>query len=806
MADRKVETSPLLVLDDSGSATPFLRGVLTHHLIGRGVDFDTAYALARSIKSKLQSRKTVGVAELRELVDEELEESLPQGAVLAARPPRLSVTYKGEAQPFSRGVLAQSLVAAGLNYDRAYQRVLEVQSALLNEQTRKLENDDLARRMADHLEQHEGSPTAKRYRLIRRVRALPKPLVVYIGGVSGTGKSTLSLEVAPLLRIYRINSTDTIRQVMRMVFNQAMLPSLHRSTFEMDESSDEQRVETALEEQAVQVCVGVRAVVERAVAENLSIFVEGVHLLPPLVPFADLDGAAYQVFTLMTTLDEEVHRSHLLARAVESDRPAPRYLDNLAVIRRHQRILLERATAYDLPVVDTGERENSVRETARVIIDHLETLLPSATVPARATSKTLLLLVDGLPDAPIDSLDSQTPLEAANTPNLDRLARLGLTGLADPVGSGVTPDTAAGTQAAFGVSPYSMKRGPIEAVGAGVELRADDIAIRGNFASFDVDGNILDRRAGRIRQDAQLLADAIGGMVLDMPDGLPVEVLVKPATEHRLAIVLRGAQLSAEISGSDPGDAKTDRHPLAPTSLVPGEYLGERTALALRMFEERAATILGPHAINQRRKKEGLPVANGLLTRGPGRFHQLTPPSRSGQALRISCVSADLTVSGVARSLGGKAVTDPAITANLDSSLEVKFQLATEQLEHNDLVVIHFKGADIAAHDRLVHEKVRYIERLDVALGGFLALPKTNAALESGALNLAVASDHTTYSETGQHGPEPVPILVFGASFAADRVASFGERSVEEGALGRFPLQQLIPRIFDTSLAPSESP
>ena len=132
--------------------------------------------------------------------------------------------------------------------------------------------------------------------MVRRIGRLPRPLVIYLAGTAGTGKSTLALELAPLLRIYRINATDTIRQVMRMVFSPAILPGLHRSSFEargegqrLDWGEAHGGVLSSFEEQAIRVCVGVRAVVERALVENMSIIVEGAHLIPPLVPFADLE-------------------------------------------------------------------------------------------------------------------------------------------------------------------------------------------------------------------------------------------------------------------------------------------------------------------------------------------------------------------------------------------------------------------------------------------------------------------------------------------------------------------------------------
>ena len=802
MGDSK-RSGPTLVYDPQGGArSPFLRGVLTHHLMQRGMDFDDAYALASALKSRISDRDEITTSELKDLVTEQLETRFGSAHPYTEGLPVLSVSFGGDAQPFSKGLLAQSLFATGLDTHRAYERVLEIEAGLRNDGTLRIDNAELAKLVEDHLRRFEGESVARRYRLLRTVRGLPRPLVVYVGGVSGTGKSTVALEVAPMLRIYRINSTDTIRQVMRMMFSKAMLPTLHRSTFEPEPEIDSAGVQAGLEEQATRVCVGVRAVVERAISENLSIFVEGVHLFPPHVPFPDLDGAAYQLYVLMTTLDEEVHRSHLLSRSQHSAaRPAFRYLDHLDTIRRHQHLLIERATAGGHPVVDTSDREGSSRETARVIIDHLEERLPRATRSLDEPAKTLLLLIDGLPDRPLRSLAGRTPLEAANTPTLDRLAREGATGLADPIGEGIVPDTAAGTLAAFGVSPHSMKRGPIEAMGAGLKLGPDDIAWRGNLASLDANGLIMDRRAGRIRTDAKDLAAALDRMLIRPKIGGPVEILTRAATEHRLAIVFRGQDLSSQLTGTDPGDAAPKGLALTPQPHA-GHPDAARTAEVLTLFTKEASQVLDRHPANVRRRDAGLPPANGVLTRGPGRFHPLQPHEISGRPLRLACVAGDLTVLGVARVLGGQAVSSDAFTANLDTRLDRKMSDAARLLETEDLVVVHVKGADIASHDLRVDEKVRFLERLDAELARFYELPDMRALADQGRLRTIVAADHATYSESGQHGPDPVPVLIHGAGAVADTVSEFNERSVATGSLARFPLQQLVPRTLSGALHP----
>jgi 2,3-bisphosphoglycerate-independent phosphoglycerate mutase len=782
--------------------------MVTHDLVQRGVPFDAAYAIARALRDELAERGEVSTAELKGRIGERLARDyshLPAAGAATTGTPRLEVTYGGQSQPFSRGLLAQSLHAAGLQHDRAYRLALDIQQELLEGGARRLESQELARHAGELLERWEGATVAGRYRLLRRIGGLARPVVVYLGGATGTGKSTLAVDLAPLLRIYRINSTDTIREVVRLGVTPAMLPSLHRSSFELDEDIGlpvgQGEAETpdclvrAFEEQAVRVCVAVRAVVERAIAENTSILVEGVHLAPPWVPFADLEGAAYQVSILLLTSDEEVHRSHLLARARRSGRRAERYLERFAAIRNLQELLLQRAEEHEVPLLDTTDRERTAQNAVRLVTGVLQQRLPSLAAPDSTPVRlppSVLLVIDGMADHPLESLGGRTPLEAASTPNLNRLAREGRVGLADPIAPGVVPDTASGMLAIFGQPPRAMKRGAIEALGVKLVLPPSSVALRGNFATLDEKGLVLDRRAGRIREGAEELAAALDRLPLSLhsPVAEGIEVLVRPGTEHRLAIALVGPGLSSAIAGSDPGDAAIPAAVLTPRALSADDLSASRTAGVLALFEQQARQVLADHAVNAQRRRAGAPLANCVLTRAPGRIHRLLPPEPSGRTLRIACVSGDCTVLGIARAVGGRALLAAHWTANLDTDLAAKFEAAAEALATHDLVVLHVKGADVAAHDHRPDLKVAFLEALDRELGHFLARVQPT--------RLAVASDHTTYSDSGQHGADPVPVLLWGEGIEPDAIDRFDERTASGGSLKRFALQSFIDRLYET--------
>ncbi len=799
------------VMASDGTRSRFLRGVITNDLVQRGIDFDDAYAISRAVRDRVGDRDEVTTSEIRDLVQEYLSRMF--GTDVAGRPvatpiARVQVIYHGQRQPFSRGLLARSIRAAGLELDHAYRLVTELEADLRAEAKRELSSGEIARRVADLLERTEGADAARRYRLVRRIHRLPRPLVIYIGGASGTGKSTLALEIAPLLRIYRIIATDTIRQVMRMVFTPAILPGLHTSSFEVVPPHERatriagspgdpefaRRVIAAYEEQSTRVCVGVRAVVERAIVENMSIVVEGVHLHPGQIPFPDLDGAAYQVFVILSTMNPETHRPRFLVRSRVGVRGAERYLENFPSIRLVHDHLIHQAEALDVPLLDTSDGDPQVERTMRFLTGEIERRFPqlarAEAVTPSARIPTLLLCIDGLADRPVRALGGRTPLQAAVTPVLDRLARAGRVGLADPVAPGVVPNTASGTLAVFGQYPLALKRGPIEAVGAGIALRPGDLALRGNLATLDEGGRIVDRRAGRIREGAEELAAALDRMALPGDTTGDVTVRVRVSTEHRLAIVLQGEGLSSAVRGTDPGEGAGVEPPLAPRPDDTGDESAVYTAGLLSQFHQEAMRILGNHPVNAARREKNLLPANVVLTRGPGRVHRLVPLEEAGFPLKIACVAGDRTILGLASLLGAETITSSRMTANLDTDLDAKFDAADEALDASDLVMVHVKGADIAAHDLRPEMKVAFLESVDTSLGRLLDK-------RPGALRVIVAADHATLSETGQHAADPVPVLISGTGIDPDDVQVFDEPSAGAGSMQRFPLQMLLGRLYD---------
>ncbi|MCE7737929.1 MAG: phosphoglycerate mutase, partial [Candidatus Heimdallarchaeota archaeon] len=208
--------------------------------------------------------------------------------------------------------------------------------------------------------------------------------------------------------------------------------------------------------------------------------------------------------------------------------------------------------------------------------------------------KLLFVVMDGLGDRPISELGGQTPLEYAKTPNMDKLASLGMNGLLHVIAPGVTPGSDTAHLALFGVDPYEYYtgRGPFEAAGIGLVVKEGDIAFRTNFATINPEGVIIDRRAGRIREGTDQLAKLFEGLEID-----GIEILLEAGTEHRAALVLRGDGLSDQVSENDPHVERKEPLEFKPLDESPE---AEKTARVLTSFVMKARTILNNAELNKK--------------------------------------------------------------------------------------------------------------------------------------------------------------------------------------------------------------
>jgi len=289
--------------------------------------------------------------------------------------------------PYSKGLMAQSIMATGLSPGRSYELAKEVELALRERREGEITVGEL-RELAEHvLEREIGSEAVVRFRQWNRLGSLERPLIVLLGGATGSGKSTLATLIAHRLGVTRVSATDMIRQVLRAFFTYEFMPTVHFSSFEAGAAAGLPAAETedpdlrGFLRQAENVATGVRAIVDRAVLERTPIVLEGVHLLPGLLSPETMRSAVV-VEALVTVSDEELHRSHFHLRTGEAQQargPADRYLEHFQTIRKLQSYLVERAQEHGVRVIDNHSLDASVQELMALVLDAVATV--GATTP-----------------------------------------------------------------------------------------------------------------------------------------------------------------------------------------------------------------------------------------------------------------------------------------------------------------------------------------------------------------------------------------------------------------------------------------
>ncbi len=283
---------------------------------------------------------------------------------------------RGHPLPFSKGRMATTLFLAGFEPERAYALARQIESEVAEVAEEVIPLDRLHELVESVLEREEGGDAVARYHWWQQVTHLDRPLILMLGGATGTGKSSLATEIAYRLGISRITSTDVVRQVMRAFFSRELMPALHFSSFEAGAGlkmpmpdPDMDHTLYGFIQQAEQLAVGMNAVIQRALVEGLSTVVEGIHLVPGLVQPHEHAGAVV-VQAMLCIEDEESHQAHFYARDFESGglRPMERYLRGFGEIRRIQDYLVARAEREGVPVIDTSDSDRALSALMDLIV------------------------------------------------------------------------------------------------------------------------------------------------------------------------------------------------------------------------------------------------------------------------------------------------------------------------------------------------------------------------------------------------------------------------------------------------------
>ncbi|MEM2058911.1 MAG: alkaline phosphatase family protein [Thermoproteota archaeon] len=416
--------------------------------------------------------------------------------------------------------------------------------------------------------------------------------------------------------------------------------------------------------------------------------------------------------------------------------------------------------------------------------------------------RLLYILLDGLGDLPVKSLGDRTPLEAADHPNMDSLAKRGISGMVYTVGKGIAPESDVAVISMLGYDPIKTYtgRGPIEVFGSGMVMDNGDLAVRCNFATVDENLNIIDRRVGRSLSngEAKVLAEAINRAV--SLESHPATFEFKNTVGHRAVLLIKSEEgpLSGNITNTDPAYQRMEGLGIASQNFVnkvvkcePLDSSDEarRAAELLEEFTRKSHEVLKDHPVNIIRSKEGKPPANAVLSRDAGSRLPNFQHIKDKYGREFASMVEMPVERGIALLCGMDLVELPSPTGDQAWDYKKRAQLASELVESYGAVYVHIKGPDEPAHDGNCEGKVRAIEMIDQHFFGNLDLDLSDTVL-------AVTSDHATPCMLKAHSGDPVPLMVSGGGIKNDGTVSFGESYCAKGSLGTMNGQEVLTRIF----------
>jgi 2,3-bisphosphoglycerate-independent phosphoglycerate mutase len=402
---------------------------------------------------------------------------------------------------------------------------------------------------------------------------------------------------------------------------------------------------------------------------------------------------------------------------------------------------------------------------------NLDALYSELTLKTKA--KLALVVLDGVGDIALKENNYLTPLEAANTPNLDQLAKDSAQGRLIPVAPGITPGSGPGHLGLFGYDPleFQVGRGVIEALGLGLELQPGDVCARANFATLDAKGIVTDRRAGRIpTETCEKLCALLSAKIKKIGD---TQVIIKAGKEHRFVVIFRGKGLEGPLTDADP-----NREGFAIPTVKPRDPKNagqKKVAKLIADFYKLALPIIA----NEK-------PANGFLMRGIAHQPEI-PLFNDRYQLKPACLAIYPMYKGLAQLVGMIKIEGP-------QNISEQFQRYLAEYDNYDFFFIHFKYTDKYGEDGNFAAKKKAIEEFDAALP-ILLQKKPDV--------LAITGDHSTPAPLKGHSWHPQPVMINSAASGSDKLQRFTETGANSGSLGIFPakfllrLMQANARMFD---------
>jgi len=410
-------------------------------------------------------------------------------------------------------------------------------------------------------------------------------------------------------------------------------------------------------------------------------------------------------------------------------------------------------------------------------------------------------LLDGVGDLPHPDLAGKTPLEAATTKNMDMLAKNGIMGQVISVGKGIAPES---DIAVFNMLGYKFQhsdyagRGVVEAIGIGIDFKDGDLALRGNFATLDNEGKIIDRRAGRKieREDVKEISKEIEKEIkFSIPNA---SVVVAPTVGHRVTVRLRDSKpLSSEISNTDPAYGRVDGMGIAKAVMdfmkiekcIPLEQTENAISAAnlVNEFTEQSLEIMKKSDVNKRRSQKNKKLLNSILLRDAGNKYPNVKPINDLHSMNFSCI-VDMPVEvGISNILKMRAYNAGGLT-----DYEEKASVAAHAMETENAIYVHLKGPDEFGHDGDAIGKMKNIEEIDRRFFGTLL-----DHIDVSKVAVMISADHSTPSIHKGHSDDPVPVLISGDMITNDDTQRFTETEAKKGAIGLIEGVQVLKTGID---------
>ena len=415
--------------------------------------------------------------------------------------------------------------------------------------------------------------------------------------------------------------------------------------------------------------------------------------------------------------------------------------------------------------------------------------------------KIVYVLLDGVGDLPHPDIENKTPLQAAKTPNMDKLAKNGKMGEVISVGKGIAPES---DIAVFNMLGYKFHhsdyagRGVIEAIGTGIDFKDGDLALRGNFSTLDEKDVIIDRRAGRHieREDAEAVSREIE-QKLKFSSPMAT-VVVAPTIGHRVIVRIRDEHpLSPNITNTDPAYSRVDGMGVAKAV---GDFLKIERCLPLdetdnarlsadlvNEFTERSLQILKDSKTNKKRESQKKKQLNSILLRDAGNKYPKVETINEKYSMNFSCI-VDMPVEiGISNVLEMKAYSAGGLT-----DYEEKASVAAKSMETENAIYVHLKGPDEFGHDGDAIGKMKNIEEIDDRFFGTLL-----ENIDTSKICVMISADHSTPCINKGHSDDPVPILISGDMITNDGSERFTEEFAKKGEIGLLEGSQVVSKAIE---------